>query len=710
MAAALLALWAVVGYSFSPVAVRLRSSPLRRAVCPRSQLAEELVDLRSTLEALEALAHHDSEAQAVGAPAEVSEADIDSMAAACSVIEALAMDERAGASLLDSSLSVASVRASAKRILASNAPHAAKLGAVAELADQALGARRPYAAWAAISAGVARVERWRSKGGGDVPLGRRMLQALLCTLAATRNLPEFELWLRKSETELGEALNAEPGLLSATMAAAAEVGWEQHALAMNASLADAGFTPSTEAVNALMEARLASSERGGEEARQRGATRALDAFVHMRLTRAPPPNRASHALAVVACGRRKASWSSLRNLMRRPWLKIPWNPASANAAVGALVQAGNLRGASSAATYLADSRMPATSSPFLELLRFASGPRADSDETRQVFEALERRLGATGAPMPAKAVLLLLRRTRPPARQALLLRGARDCATAADAVTLLGAMVVHWASQGQGARAAAVLRWMHTEGYDTAHADSSGCIASAFCDQLPPPQGVAALLKQRVGRAAHRDVDPRLGVSGDGAIGWSEGGGEAGDIGDAVSRAGAATGGVAGADAPMGGCLWSLTLRASVSADNALLVGAALEATGVISLEVGTGRELGVELLGACCACGGIDAAAVILRRMGPHAPPLAYVLLVEACCAEEVPSMVLAQATVGAMGDAGALRAAAMPEVIRLYVALIRGFGALAQLEQVRACGSEGSRGEGRRGTACRAWAVTVS
>lgn len=672
-----------VGCGFCPAAVRLRAAPLRRSVGPIAQLAEELVDLRSTLEALEALPHHDSEAQAVGGLAEMSEADIDSMAAACSVIEALAMDERAGASLLESSLSVASMRASAKRILATNAPNAAKLETVAELAEQALGAHRPYAAWAAISAGVARVDRWRTKGDGEVPLGRRMLRVLLRTLAATRNLAEFELWLGRTEAELGEAVNAEPELLSDAMAAVAEVGWEQHALAMNASLADAGFHPSTKALNTLMSARLASSELAGEEARQRGATRALDAFVHMRLTRAPPPDRASHALAVVACGRRKTSWSSLRNLMRRPWLKIPWNPASANAAVGALVQAGNLRAASSAATYLAESRMPATSMPFVELLRFASGPRADHAETSQVFEALERRLGATGAPLPARAVLLLLRRTRPPARQALLLRGARDCATAADAATLLGAAVVNWVSQGQGARAAAVLRWMHAEGYDVAHADSCGWIASAFCEQLPPPRGVAALPAARWA-ADTRSTEPLHGGAGGGAAVWPEGSGETSGGYDAAARASGARGGVAGGGEASGGCLWSMALRACVSVDDAMSLGDVLESSGVLDLEAGTGRDLGVELLGACCACGGIDAAAVILRRMGPYAPPLAYVLLVEACCAEETPSMALAQATVGAMGDAGALRAAAVPEVVRLYVALIRGFGALAQLEQV--------------------------
>ena len=42
----------------------------------------------------------------------------------------------------------------------------------------------------------------------------------------------------------------------------------------------------------------------------------------------------SHAAAAAAAAQRKSTWPSLRNLMRRRWLKIPWGSAAASGALG----------------------------------------------------------------------------------------------------------------------------------------------------------------------------------------------------------------------------------------------------------------------------------------------------------------------------------------------------------------------------------------
>ena len=152
-------------------------------------------------------------------------------------------------------------------------------------------------------------------------MSRPLLATALRSLAAQRRRHDFERWIGRAEEELGEPLSAESEPLSSAMCAACEAGWEQHALAMNASLADAGRAPSTAALNALMAMRLDASADGDDEQRQRGATSALDVFIRMRVSRVPPPDRDSAALATAAAGRRKETWSGLRNLLRRPWLR-----------------------------------------------------------------------------------------------------------------------------------------------------------------------------------------------------------------------------------------------------------------------------------------------------------------------------------------------------------------------------------------------------
>jgi len=550
----------------------LRAPPARcrHPVCSESPLAGELVDLRSTLQVLETLPP-----SVVESASSACEADA-AMSAARSALEALAVDERS--SLASSPLSVAAARAAAKRALAGGEPRAERLSQLAALAERTLAAERPLSAWAVFEMGAARLSRWRAVGCEE-RMSRPLLATALRSLAAQRRRHDFERWIGRAEEELGEPLSAESEPLSSAMCAACEAGWEQHALAMNASLADAGRAPSTAALNALMAMRLDASADGDDEQRQRGATSALDVFIRMRVSRVPPPDRDSAALATAAAGRRKETWSGLRNLLRRPWLRVPWNEATGSAAICALVEAGRLRAAAAAAAHVRESGTAANASPLLSLLAFASGPRGCADEARLVYAALEARLDGEGPPRgpPAEARLLLLRREAPAARLPLLLEGARECSGSGDAAALLAAAAVHWASSGEGGRAAALLSWMTREGYDLGHpARAGGQVKAAFAAELSRRSSV-------------------------------EGGGD--DV-------------------------WCLALRSCGRAADVTALADAMEAVAALrpeSLQGGGAEEArAVELVASQCATGAISAAAVLVRRLGGAARPIAFVLLVE--------------------------------------------------------------------------------
>ena len=143
------------------------------------------------------------------------------------------------------------------------------------------------------------------------------------------------------------------------MGAVADAGWGQHALAINATLADGSLALrrprrlcrcAAAALNALLALRLRSSDGDG----------AIDGYVGMgRGGHGPPPDADSHALATAAAAARKTSWGGLRNLLRRKWFRVPWGTASANAALAAFAAAGNLRAAAGAAAQMADDQLRA---------------------------------------------------------------------------------------------------------------------------------------------------------------------------------------------------------------------------------------------------------------------------------------------------------------------------------------------------------------
>ena len=67
----------------------------------------------------------------------------------------------------------------------------------------------------------------------------------------------------------------------------------------------------------------------------------------------------------------RSSWSGLRNLLRRSWLKVPWNVHSANAAVACLIEAGNLRAAADAVEHMGETGMRLRPEALHSLLRLA---------------------------------------------------------------------------------------------------------------------------------------------------------------------------------------------------------------------------------------------------------------------------------------------------------------------------------------------------
>ena len=182
-------------------------------------------------------------------------------------------------------LSLASIRAQAKTILAAKTTPVARQDTLAALADAALRAARPHSAALVFEMGERRAWKARAQGKtGGALLSRELLRVGLLAQVALRRRRGYEALLRHAqqgwELELAEAPwllsnpkpkpkpnpklnpnlnpkpNQEPRLLSAAMAACCEAGWLQHALACNETLSASGQTAGVEAHKALMAARL----------------------------------------------------------------------------------------------------------------------------------------------------------------------------------------------------------------------------------------------------------------------------------------------------------------------------------------------------------------------------------------------------------------------------------------------------------------------
>ena len=388
-----------------------------------------------------------------------------------------------------SPLSPERVRARARTLLAAPVSPEQRQAMLAELASEALAAQRPHSALLVFEMAERRAAKQRAQGKSGGVLGRELLRVGLVALARLRRREAYEALLARAQGEWGLELAEEPALLSAAMRAVADAGWAQHALAINASLADAALSPSAAALNALLELRLRSSDGDG----------AIDGYLAMRrgYGGSPPPDAASHALATRAAAARKTGWGGLRNLLRRKWFAVPWGTASANAALCSFAETGNLRGAAGAAAQMVHDQLPLTAVGAGGVLRHASLARKPH-EALLSFGLLRRTAtagtgavdgggaassgggggnsdgGGSGA-LDAAAYLHYLPFVRPSGRLSYLERAVEDCrddGRGADHALLLAAVALQLATtEGEAARAARLLTWLHDEGFDLLRLD-----------------------------------------------------------------------------------------------------------------------------------------------------------------------------------------------------------------------------------------------
>ncbi|KAL1511332.1 hypothetical protein AB1Y20_006137 [Prymnesium parvum] len=535
-----------------------------------------------------------------------------------------------------SPLSREAARARARAILADSSSTAEqRAGRLALLAGEALAAHRLHSARLVFELAQKRVGRWRATGAAAGGGFRALLRVGALTLVALREQQAYEALLSSAEELFAVELAAETELLSELMVGCCEAGWAQHAAVINGTLHDRGALPSTAAHNAMMEARLRRHDSSG----------AFDIFIAMR-RRGPPPDRRSHEIAARAAAERKASWNGLRNLMRRPWLKVPWNPNSANAALAALIDAGKLGAASGAISHMLSTAMPLDSAPLLSLLDLASCTYDSSHDALLVFTAVQQQ----PRPIPPRAFLLLARHKDTRARVALFRRAADEAPTAAARLHAWRALALCLASGGEAEECASLLRWLHREGFDLRH---------AAADEL------ARVLRLR---------SARLGGAAEGAPA-GRGGGEV-DVA-AEARRGARP-----------ACLWLGAIDASDGVATSRRICDAMAAEG--ELRPAAGRGVGALLAHLCVCAREADVAEALaaLEWLGGAAPAEAFVLVVEAACAarEQRRAMGVAAATVERMREAGALAEASAGELLRLYCSLIRGFGLQADLRSAYA------------------------
>ena len=299
------------------------------------------------------------------------------------------------------------------------------------------------------------------------------------------------------------ARRAEPDLLSAAMEACCDAGWYDHAIAINMTLCAAGHRPSTAALNALMAMQL----------RRADPDSAIDTFVEMR-KEGPPPDRTSHALATTAAAARKATWSGLRNLMRRNWLKIPWNPQAANAALCAFVRDGNLLAAASVVSHMQTTGMGLRRESLEALLGHASHKCESAPTTVRVLEALQEHAAAAAGPtagegldsmranegrgkpaksvdadrvaLPASTHLLALPHLAAGQRLAYIERAlGADDVSPRDDVLLRATLVLLLAADGRGEDAATELLHLHAAGVDLQVVDDEGWLGRALRQMTP---------------------------------------------------------------------------------------------------------------------------------------------------------------------------------------------------------------------------------
>ena len=525
----------------------------------------------------------------------------------------------------------------------------------------------------------------------------------------------------------------------------------------------------------------------------------IDGFIDMR-TRGPKPNRATHALAARAAADRKATWNGLRNLMRRNWLKIPWNAHAASGALVAYVRAGNLRAAAGVVAHMQATKIPLRREPLEALLWYASTSLGDGPTSRKVFDALcthaafERQAeegvegegGEEGGPrseapdesgwVGVGPLLLALPHLPATERTPLLLAALRGTAAERvggvapdEEVRLQAALALLGACEGRPDDAVAWLLALHAEGVDLRTLDADGSLArlvdgllptalrseplsmaslleptasSASVAAMPPADALPTEAKERSsGRsgglqppqqrdrrqeplppqkqkqkqdkqdkqgkqrqqpplrgAAERSATARSAME-EAELATAEAE-EAAAAQEAAREAAARARAVAASTRPTprgGESLWLLAMRACGDrVHGAAAVVSAMETCGELDLSPEGGiadRDVDVvlEYLRVCGRAQDVQSAVAGLRKLGSAAPPEAYVLTITTVCTGPAPNMDLATSTLDLAEASGALAAASAGQLLRLYCALVGGFGRRSNLDAAHDSFAEG-------------------
>jgi len=576
-------------------------------------------------------------------------------------------DERIQPTGTASDLCLDRVQRSVKRILANNAEFESRLTDVAQISLRALAAGRARSAQLAYDLGARRLALWTAKGRRVVSLD--LVRAGLLTAAARRDLAGYEEVLRWAQVKQRVDLASEPALLSDAMAACSEAGWRTQAQAINFTLRAAGTVPSTAAVNAVMAERLAAGDDNT----------AFDVYLQMKMS-GPEPDSGSQAFAARAAVLRKQSWTALRNLLRRPWLRIPWNGATASAAIAALLRSGNLEAAAGAAVQCKASRTPVRSPALEALLWYASVTLASTEGSATALAALEDHLAeleeCSGFPAPPVSVtarLLMLPRLNPEQRVPYCGRGLAELQNPADAVWMQAALALVFAAQGRAAESAAWLATLHAEGVDLLGLDSSSITLEQrarngalgrLVDALAPEDDANSLL------ASYRDEGLPV-VRGESVLRKDPGGAD---------------------DRKAPRSLWALALQAcGDSVERAEKIIGAMEMSGDLEPAAGQGISALEELVRVAKRAGDPAAALVALRRFDNKTTLEAYVSTVETICTEVSPNMALATTLLEEIQGAGVLALAAPGQLLRLYVGLVTAFGRTGNLDAAYEAFGEG-------------------
>jgi hypothetical protein len=593
-----------------------------------------------------------------------------------SYIESIGLIRPSGGS---SPFATDTVMRAGKRMLATNMPAREKQDAIAALIRDTLRAGRVRSALLLFELAERRVRKWITTSGGATSVSSELvLSGLLCTLAL-RDRAGYERVLAAAQGPWNADLISDASLLSEAMVGCCDAGWPTHADAIRRTLVAAGLSPTTAAFNALMASQLRSGDPDG----------AIETFLAMRDQGLARADGWTHALATQAAATRKATWKGLRNLLNRKWLKVPFHAASANAAVSAFIRAGNMPAAAAAVAYMQATDVPLMPESYEALLWHAAVRRECSPSVWQIHRSMDDVFGCinqdgTQGAVAVHANVILLVLPHLPARERLpfcvraLSQGGRP---PPEELLLQAAIAILRAHEGDGDESATWLLTLLAEGVDLEGIDREGRLALLVSQILPD-----GLLRDSL------SLEGLLGPEGTLLPQESSESGSGSQDGNKTVPTGHFVSQRRDAD---GGSLWSLCVRAcgtQVEAADALCQ--EMQACGELDVRYANkGVETILEFLRVCERAREPNAAVLALRKLEDAEVPVAeaYVRALAACCSDECPNMALATATLDQMDSAGALSCTTPGQMLRLYVALIRGYGRRSQLDDAHGAFLEG-------------------